>query len=252
MSLESRAALVGNVLAVADSKLVLGNWYLKGVHNGRALPDFAALLAMSATSLGHTRALYKYLIGFGEDYSYLERGRGRGEIRSMNLLDAAPESWEDFLTTIYLAEQSTWMMMSGFLNAPDPALVGLAKKIGTESYFHLKYAAGWRSIFFEGKNETYREALSNKFPLALQWFGTDSEHDVLLDQGMRNVGLVELRKALLRQVLTDHDAPGFEWVSAAEAPTFGNDWDVDKRRAGELPEGLYEIVKFQDPAAVHD
>ena len=41
----------------------------------------------------------------------------------------------------------------GFLNHEDRAVAGIAKKIGEETYFHLKYAQGWFQIIGEGKNK---------------------------------------------------------------------------------------------------
>ena len=68
-----------DLFAVADSKLVLGNWYAECVMNGRSLPDFAALLGMCTANYGHTRAIYQYLAAHGHDYAHIERGRDASE-----------------------------------------------------------------------------------------------------------------------------------------------------------------------------
>ena len=102
-----------DLLAIADTKLVLGNWYAECTMNGRSLPDFAAILGMCTANYGHTRAIYQYLAAHGHDYDYLERGRGPEDICSSNLLDEAPAGWEDFIVSTWLAELSTWMLASG-------------------------------------------------------------------------------------------------------------------------------------------
>ena len=145
-----------DLLAIADTKLVLGNWYAECVMNGRSLPDFAGILGMCTANYGHTRAIFQYLAAHGRDYAELERGRGPDDIRSMNLLDEAPKGWEDFIVSTWLAELSTWMMISGFLKHEDRAIAGLAKKVGEETYFHLKYAQGWLRIIGEAKREASR------------------------------------------------------------------------------------------------
>ena len=124
-----------DLLAIADTKLVLGNWYAECVMNGRSLPDFAAILGMCSANYGHTRAIYQYLAAHGHDYKELERGRGPEEIRSMNLLDGAPAGWEDFMIATWLADLGTWMLVSGYLQNEDRAVAGIAKKIGEETYF---------------------------------------------------------------------------------------------------------------------
>jgi 1,2-phenylacetyl-CoA epoxidase catalytic subunit len=231
-------AFENDLLAIADTKLVLGNWYAECVMNGRSLPDFAGLLGMSASNYGHTRALYQYLAAHGRDYAKLERGRSAAEIRSMNLLDAAPEGWEDFLAATWLAEQATWMLMSSYLDHPDRAVAGLAKKIGQETYFHLKYVHGWLRIIGQAKKETaaFQDAFAKRYPLALQWFGPGTDNPT--------------RDAFVREV-----AAGEKHLGAAlqrvDTVSFGNAWRAGARRAGPLPKGLYEVVRFKDPQLAH-
>ena len=57
-----------DLLAIADTRLVLGNWYAECVMNGRSLPDFAAILGMCTSNYGHTRAIYQYLAAHGLDH----------------------------------------------------------------------------------------------------------------------------------------------------------------------------------------
>ena len=120
--------------------------------NGRSLPDFAAILGMCTSNYGHTRAIYQYLAAHGHSYEYLERGRGPEDIHSSNLLDEAPTGWEDFIVSTWLAELSTWMLASGFLNHEDRAIAGLAKKIGEETYFHLKYSKAGSRLSATARN----------------------------------------------------------------------------------------------------
>ena len=231
-------AFENDLLAIADTKLVLGNWYAECVMNGRSLPDFAGLLGMCTTNYGHTRALYQYLAAHGRDYAKLERGRGAAEIRSMNLLDAAPEGWEDFLAATWLSEQATWMLMSTHLEHPDRAIAGLAKKIGQETYFHLKYVHGWLRIIGQAKKETaaFQAAFAIRYPLALQWFGADQANAA--------------RDAFVREVAAAEKHLGAPLERVDEVPP-GDDWRTDARRAGPLPKGLYEVVRFKDPQLAH-
>jgi ring-1,2-phenylacetyl-CoA epoxidase subunit PaaC len=242
-------ALEADLLAVADTKLVLGNWFNVCVNNGRSLPDFAALLGMSASVLGHARSLYLYLVNFGHSYDELEQGRGAAEIASMNLLDAPPQSWEDFVATIYLAEQASWMLISGFVKHPDRALAGLAEKIGQETYFHLKYANGWAALFAEGGGKAFVEALGARYPLALRWFG-DTSQDALHAAGQRSIPLAALKESFGREVAKIVDIVGLDLALPADVDR-GDDWRPESRRSGALSDSLFEVIRFKDPQAAH-
>lgn len=241
-----------DLLAVADTKLVLGNWYGECVMNGRSLPDFAALLGMCTANYGHTRAIYQYLAAHGHDYVHLERGRGPEEIRSMNLLDKPPVGWEDFLVSIWLAELATWMLMSGYLHNEDRAVAGLAKKVGEETYFHLKYCDGWMGIIGEGKKEVERfvRDFDKRYPLALQWFGSANAKDPVHEAGLRDMPVSKLREAFIREVAKAGDKVGTA-IKAPKSVKMPKGWRVDARRDGPLPKGLFEVVRFKDPGLAH-
>ncbi|MEX2454891.1 MAG: Phenylacetic acid catabolic protein [Rhodospirillaceae bacterium] len=241
-----------DLLAIADTKLVLGNWYAECTMNGRSLPDFAAILGMCTANYGHTRAIYQYLAAHGHDYVQLERGRGPQDIRSMNLLDEAPTGWEDFIISTWLAELSTWMLASGFLKHEDRAVAGMAKKIGEETYFHLKYAHGWIQIIGEGKKQTelFQAAYEKRFPLALQWFGPQNGEDAVHAAGLRDVPLKSLREAFAQEAAKSVKLLGSP-VKQAKSAKFVKDWRGDARRFGPMPDGLFEVVRFKDAEIAH-
>jgi 1,2-phenylacetyl-CoA epoxidase catalytic subunit len=246
-----RQSLRDELLAIADTKLVLGNWYAVCIMNGRSLPDFAALTAMTGVTYGHTRALYQYLVNFGTDYATLERGRGPGDIRSMNLLDVAPKGWEDFLAATWLAEQAAWAMLSGFLHSPDRVLAGLVEKIGQEVYFHFKYLAGWIRVVAESESAraAFVAAFAARYPVALQWFGAGGA-DALHAAGLRDLPVDKLRRAFAAEAAKIADVVHQPVELPDAAPTAAG-WRADARRAGVLPPRLYEVVRFKDQAAAH-
>ncbi|MGH3098780.1 MAG: Phenylacetic acid catabolic protein [Streptosporangiales bacterium] len=244
----ARTALQDELLCIADSKLVLGNWFAECVMNGRSLPDFAAMLGMCTASYGQTRAIYRYLDALDHSYAHLERGRGADEIRSMNLLDEPPQNWQDFLVSIWLAEQATWSMASGFLRNRDRTIAGIARKIGEEAYFHLKWATGWFRIV-EGARpdqDSFDEAMQRRYPVALRWFGPPDTLDQLDEAGLRDDPLSAIRSGFIAEV---RDAAAPVGVDADRLPlprSFGG-WRPDARRTGDLPAGLFEVIRFKDP-----
>lgn len=245
-----RRLLRDELLAIADTKLVLGNWYAVCIMNGRSLPDFAALTAMTGVTFGHARALYQYLVNFGTDYATLERGRGPDDIRSMNLLDSPPRGWEDFLAATWLAEQATWAMLSGFLKCPDRVLAGLVEKIGQEIYFHLKYDTGWIRVVAAdtASRAAFVAALAARLPAAVQWFGAGGT-DALHATGLRDLPIEKLRRAFEAEVAAIGGVVHQPVEVPAAPPPPG--WRADARRAGGLPPRLYEVVRFKDRDAAH-
>lgn len=244
----ARTALQDELLCIADTKLVLGNWFAECVMNGRSLPDFAAMLGMCTASYGQTRAVYRYLDAFDHSYAHLERGRGPDEIRSMDLLDEPPENWQDFLVSIWLAEQATWSMASGFLRNRDRTVAGIARKIGEEAYFHLKWAIGWFQIV-EGSPEEralFAQAVERRFPLALRWFGPPGAPDVLAEAGLRDDPVDDIRSGFVGEV-GEAIAPLGVDVDGLPRPDFSPAWRSDARRTGTLPAGLFEVIRFKDP-----
>lgn len=244
----ARRAVQRDLLCVADTKMVLGNWFAECVMNGRSLPDFAAMLGMCTASYGQTRAVFQYLASLDYSYTHLERGRDATEMRSMSVLDKAPANWEDFLVAIWLTEQATWAMMSGFLNTPDRTIAGLARKVGEETYFHLKYVDGWFSVIADSEDESRRVLSSayERLPVALEWFGDDESADLLYDQGVRDAPITEIREGFLSQVETglerfEYDKRHLFKVDDTEA------WRPEYRRRGPIPQGLFEVVRFKDP-----
>jgi 1,2-phenylacetyl-CoA epoxidase catalytic subunit len=244
-------SLGDELLCVADTKLVMGNWLAETVMNGRALPDFAAMLGMCTTSYGQTRALYQFLAPGQDAYGHLERGRDRHEIHSMNLLDAPPQNWADLVLTIWLAERATWTMMSGFLSHPDRRVAALARKIGEESYFHLKYATGWFAVLADeiGARGSLEEAFAERLPLALDWFGPGDAEDALHLAGERAATPEELRDSFLVDVTEEIKACGI--VATADVGRPVEEWRPVARRRGPLSESLFEVIRFKDPGLAH-
>lgn len=242
-------AVRADVLALADSKLVLGNWYAECVINGRSLPDFAAMLGMAAANYGHTRALYQFLASFGESYAHLERGRGADEIHAMELLDRAPQGWEDFIAAVWLAELGTWTLASRYLEHPNRTLAGLARKIGQEAYFHLKYVAGWLRVFADSADckATFARAFVPRRALALQWLGGD---DGAHAAGESALPMAQLRATMAAQIARTLEVLGDEMPAESAAPLRA-DWRADARRHGPLPARLYEVIRFKHPELAH-
>ena len=244
--------LESELLCLADTKLVIGNWLVECTLNGRALPDFSALLGMASSSYGDARALYQLLSDGREQYVHLERGRGSDEIYSMNLLDAPPQNWEDFVVTLWLCESATWTMLSGFLHHSNRVIGALARKLGEDAYFKIKYSLGW-SRFLAGDPESrtqLEDSLAVRYPLALDWFGPRGGTDPLAEAQDRDKSIDELRDAFCGDV--DDEVTALE-LAALSASRLESDapWRPAARRRGPLPKALFEVIRFKDQLWAH-
>lgn len=238
---EQNRPLAESLLAIADTKLVLGNWHILCLHNAKSLPDYAALLAMAAASFGHARALYDHLGGFGLDYAMLERGRDAGAIHSQAMLDAPPSDWQDFVVTAHLADQATWLHMARYLAHPNRVLAGLARRVGEETYFHQKWVHGWAEQFALDATAARRarDALLRRYPHGLAWFPASAEGSQAHEQK-------QLFSSAAQEVLTRLGEGGAlprEAVATIHAQT------APLRRQTTLPAKLYERIRFKDPEA---
>jgi 1,2-phenylacetyl-CoA epoxidase catalytic subunit len=142
-------------------------------------------------------------------------------------------------------------MMSGFLSHPDRRVAALARKIGEESYFHLKYATGWFAVLADeiGARGSLEEAFAERLPLALDWFGPGDAEDALHLAGERTATPEELRDSFLVDVTEEIKACGI--VATADVGRPVGEWRPVARRRGPLSESLFEVIRFKDPGLAH-
>lgn len=216
------------VLRLADTKLVLGNVCATSVFNGRSLGDFATLLAITGTSLGATRALYRWLESQGESYAWLERGRGPEAIASMDVMDAPPESWADLMVTVFVTEAATSAIAGRLVTHAERLLANQAGMVSRDSAFHMAYCLGWLKVMAEHEMAGLRAALAVRLPLALRWV---EESDTLACE------------AFLEACAPLAELAGQPLPAAAPCP---QQWDARLARPQPLPAGLWEIVRFKD------
>jgi 1,2-phenylacetyl-CoA epoxidase catalytic subunit len=228
---------------IADSMLVLGGWYMIVLPNGRAISDWSAMCAMMQGQYGHARALYQYLGRFGVTREEAEWTRGARDIRSPKLLDHPPQSWSDFVATIFLAEQAITTQLGAYRNGTtDRTLARLADKVHRESRFHISYASGWIKALRKDPSSTIDTDIRRRFAEAVDWWGSASDaSDSLFKAGYRNEHDADLFQRFTRVVETELEmAPG-----AAKAE---GRWDDSVRRHGVagIPETLFQIIRFKN------
>ena len=231
---------ISDLIVLGDSKVAFSAWCFSTVFNGRGLADFASLLALGGTSLGHARAYYQHLVNYGYEYTFLERGRPASEINSMPVLDQPPACWEDMIATILVAENAMWAISSGFVGGKDLQISTLIRKVGQERYFHVLYAMGWLGAFENEEKRLFGECLIRRLNSVRQWLGPADIEDSTYAAGYRttsNNSVHEKFEASMSKVYAVLDTPPPARYVEPEA------WDRGRRRNGTVPDGLYRKMK---------
>ena len=244
-------SLLSELLCLADSKWTLGHWYMKVMLNCRTLTDATAFAGMSQDELGHTRALFRYLEeSEGLPDHQLEFGRSSEQIHNMQLLDAAPENRGDFMLTAYLAEAALWSFLTTFKNGSNADVAGMVKHFGKESRFHRLNLLGWAKSLEDTERVQMIEALPNRLPLALAWFGEDKT-DSMLDAGIRTSSIADACNAFIEGPVTE--LQNLLGQTEQQTSDFNfEDWDVLRRRpsGSSMPETLWEAMLPSNEEAV--
>lgn len=209
------------LLYIADTEWVLGHWYIKTMRNGRSLPDFNALAGMAQDALGHTRAWFGLLEDrFDLEPDALQFDRGPGDVYSMDVLDAPPRNWSDFVVAAYLAEQAL-AALQALLFDRDASLANLAAQCSAESRFHRLYLLGWIKNAAGAELDELHASARSRVPVAMRWLGSPVSES--------------LAEALATEVGWQGDGPSVRGLVAERVTHAG-------RRGGPLPSRLWEFM----------
>jgi 1,2-phenylacetyl-CoA epoxidase catalytic subunit len=244
-----KESLKSELLCIADSNWVLGHWYIACMLNGRELTDFTSISGIAEEKLGHARVLLRFL---EEDLNLpefqLEFGRKANQIHSMEGLDGAPTNWSDFIISLFLADIALWRFSSTFKDGNHGAIANLTRKFGEECYFHQLCIEGWLQGFSDEEKSQAKEALQNRLPKVLSWFGSEemAENDILLKEGIRTQSAWDARQNFIENVLNKL-ADIIELTDSELSELMENsnkDLDVQRRRTknSELPARLWELM----------
>lgn len=250
--------LVDEILCAADSKWVLGHWYIKVLRNGRGLQDYNALSGMAQDILGHTRSIFTLMEDrFDQPEGHLEFERPAIEIASMQVLDVPPADWTDFVVAMYLAETAVWQYLAAFRNSSLTAIGNLVDHIGQEANFHQMYGKGWVKSLNDKDRTTLNTVLKKRLPQVLRWFGSplSSTEDILLKEGLRTKSVKDARDRFLEvnvSLFVEQGGISDAEVSGILANLNWDNWDARRRRetGTTMPAELWEFVLPTNQAAV--
>ena len=258
ISEQAKKEFCAEMLCIADTDWVLGHWYIKVMLNGRSLTDCTAFAGMAQDSLGHTRAMFRYLEEeLGLPDHQLEFGRERDQLHDLEMLSAPPENWGDFLVSTFLAEIAVWRMLNTFKDSTVPDIKGMVRHFGKELYFHRLGLEGWLKAADEDELANMREAVLRRVPQVLAWFDSKERAvtDLLLQEGVRSNSVWDARLGFIEDSLGKLTAAlgmsDEELMVLMEQGGTGK-WDpVRRRTAGSvMPDTLWEFMIPTDPDTV--
>lgn len=238
-----RAPLRDLVLALADSKRVLGLRYSDRMLGSPTLEAGIAASSMAQDEWGHARLTYALLGEFGDDPKALEHERAAAGYRSIGALDAGLEGWNGMIAAALLVDMALTAQYAALVDSRYAPVRNRVQKLLDEETFHFQYAAGWtRSI---AKVPELRGGLAAELrrllPQALRWLGRDEAMQRLVEEGIvrdlpsaRRARFLARVAPVLEEAMLAGDVgltrDGDRWRYDGELDWSG--WDDATRRAG--------------------
>jgi phenylacetate-CoA oxygenase PaaI subunit len=239
-----RAPLRDLILALADSKRVLGLRYSDRMLGSPTLEAGIAASSMAQDEWGHARLTIALLGDLGHDPKALEHDRPAAEYRSLQALDRDIEGWSGMTAAALLLDTALSVQYTALLQSRYTPVHNRVQKLLDEERFHFQYAAAWarRIAAVPELRDGLQAELARYLPEALRWLGRDDAPGAarLLEEGivrepssalrarfLAKVGPVLEETGMAARLGVAHDGDGW---SAAEPDWAG--WDDASRRAG--------------------
>jgi 1,2-phenylacetyl-CoA epoxidase catalytic subunit len=240
-----RGALRDLILALADSKRVLGLRYSDRMLGSPTLEAGIAASSMAQDEWGHARLTYALLGDFGDDPKALEHERDAADYRSIDALDADLDGWNGMIAASLLLDMALTAQYAGLVESRYAPVRNRVQKLLDEEKFHWQYAAGWARRIAQAPELRGGLAaeLARVLPLALRWLGRDEAPAArrLVDEGIVRDLPSDRRARFLARV-----GPVLEEIGVADAAGVVRDagewtwtgrldwngWDDATRRAG--------------------
>lgn len=225
-------ALARWLLALADSKRLLGIRYGEWCTGAPELEADIACTAMAQYELGHARILYGLLPDFPQDPRGPERQRSAAGYRHLPNLDQPFGSWTDVVLANALVDTALTVALEVALESRYRPLALRLRKAVEEEEFHYLHGEAWFLRLAEEPES--RARLSSGLEAALQplllWPGPDEGETALLaSQGLITSGPGEQRAIFLERLRPLLEPAGFQ-LPAVELRWDG--WDDALRRLG--------------------
>ncbi len=209
-----RRALADFILALADTKRILGIRYAEWCDGAPVLEASVAASAMAQDELGHSRALLPLLKDFPDVDPSIPDEAPREKYSAIAFLDQPFSTWPTFVAANLLIGGALTIALEAARSSRYVPLRTRAGKIIEEERFHWLHGEGWfKRLAADGKEGIDLTArVEAILPQALCWFGS-AQDDWLARENILDAGADELRARFLdRAAPLIGKTPAAQWV----------------------------------------
>jgi ring-1,2-phenylacetyl-CoA epoxidase subunit PaaA len=237
--MSSAESLRTTLVALSDTKLLLGYHYGEWTFGPPAIEAGIAACSMAQEEFGHTRLLDGILKReFDLEIDPLADDRPPEAMASIAFLDHPLGSWTGLVAANAVVDLALSLVLGSFEGGSYAPLARVVPKMLLEERFHAEHADGWvRLIDGRGGDAAVRlhDALGRALAATVAFFGPPDHDAELVRAGVRNAGDDILRRRLcghLASLLRDPEGAGLarDGGGWSAAPVDWTGWDPARRR----------------------
>jgi ring-1,2-phenylacetyl-CoA epoxidase subunit PaaA len=229
------SALQHLLVAIADTKLLLGYHYGEWTFGPPELEAAVAGCSMCQTELGHVRLLHGILKAqYGSDPDGLVEERAANEFANVRFLDAELSDWARCIAATFVVDMALTRLLTSLKSSSfTPLRMSVAKMIEEERH-HAHHGMGWFRTL-AAKNEECRAAIEISTNEALasvvEWFGPsdDAEDHALVETGIKSDTNTDILRDYAGEIETTAAASNVE-LSVTPAQSLAT-WSPATRRS---------------------
>jgi len=196
----ARRALADFILALADTKRMLGIRYAEWCDSAPALEAAVAASAMAQDELGHSRAILPLLKDFPDIDPGIPDEAPREKFSAVAYLDQSFATWQTFVAANILIGGALTIALEAARTLRYIPLRTRAGKILEEERFHWLHGDGWWKRLAASKDSPeLAHRVAEILPHALCWFGR-AEDDALARENILDANANELRARFLQRI----------------------------------------------------
>jgi ring-1,2-phenylacetyl-CoA epoxidase subunit PaaC len=192
------------LLAIADTKLLLGFHYAEWTFGTPALEACIAACSMSQDEFGHVRLLHACLnTQFGMNPNELIETRPAGEFATVVALNHPLKTWAETVAVNLLVDGAVTVVLNALRGSTFEPVANFMDKMVEEEKHHVRHGQGWFRTLASRNPETkaaLQSASQRALAATLEWLGPD---DHAMAAELSNAGVLNSRWATLRQHYLD-------------------------------------------------
>lgn len=236
----ARSATHDLILALADSKRLLGMRYAEWILGAPELEAGIACASMAQDEWGHARLLYALLKEFDVDVERVEHGREPDEYCNMAALDASPADWAGLIVVNVLCDGALSVQLEALRTSSYVPLRQRVGKLLEEESFHAAHGAAWWRRFASASDASraaLHDAVQARAADVLAWFGPDGPiARTVLDSSVADGAGSTLRERFVERIAPLLAAADLGDVFTNIEPDFAGFEETRRRPAGRAPD----------------